>query len=285
MNFFDIFYLATLYQNSNQMTIQILLVLVFTLIIHLVSTLSYSVRIVGIRTRKIAISFALFNIMVLISRTSNSFQAPLLAKWIENNINLGINPGTFEIRLILAATTLATIIGGLLVPTFQRVLSSAVENFSLHKSVPRLILHGFTKTGINQFKKELKLPDRRNFAVDKSLWADFPVKLFVYNILAVAILTVGVLSSLYAGFIEPDLRTTSSTLSAVVNGLATILMFVFIDPYLSGLTDDVIEGKFSEIRFRKIIRLMIVSRLLGTLAAQLLLVPFSRFIAWIATVI
>jgi hypothetical protein len=223
--------------------------------------------------------------MVLISRTSNSFQAPLLAKWIENNINLGINPGTFEIRLILGATTLATIIGGLLMPTFQRVLSNAVENFSLHKSVPRLILHGFTKTGINQFKKELKLPDRRNFAVDKSFWADFPVKLFVYNILAVAILTVGVLSSLYAGFIEPDLRTTSSTLSAVVNGLATILMFLLIDPYLSGLTDDVIEGKFFEIRFRKIIRFMIVIRLLGTVAAQLLLVPFSRFIAWIATVI
>ena len=131
------------------MTIQILLVLVFTLTIHLISTLSYSVRIVGIRTKKIAISFALFNIMVLISRTSNSLQAPLLAKWIENNINLGINPGTFEIRLILASTTLATIIGGLLVPTFQRVLSSAVENFSLHKSIPRLILHGFTKTGLS----------------------------------------------------------------------------------------------------------------------------------------
>lgn len=267
------------------MTIQIILVLIFTLIIHLISTLSYSVRIVGIRTRKIAISFALFNIMVLISRTSNSFQAPLLAKWIENNINNGINPGTLEIRLILIATTFATIIGGLLIPTFQRLLSNSVEKFSIHKSVPRLILYAFTKSGINQFKKELKLPDRNNFSIDISLWTNFPVKIFFYNILAVAILTVGVLSSLYAGFIEPDLRTTSSTLSAVVNGLATILMFVFIDPYLSGLTDDVIEGKFSEIGFRKIIRLMILSRIIGTIVAQLLLVPFSKFIAWIATII
>jgi len=267
------------------MTLQIILVLIFTLIIHLISTLSYSVRIVGIRTRKIAISFALFNIMVLISRTSNSFQAPLLAKWIENNINNGINPGTLEIRLILIATTFATIIGGLLIPTFQRLLSNSVEKFSIHKSVPRLILYAFTKSGIIQFKKELKLPDRNNFSIDKSLWTNFPVKIFFYNILAVAILTVGVLSSLYAGFIEPDLRTTSSTLSAVVNGLATILMFVFIDPYLSGLTDDVIEGKFSEIGFRKMIRLMILSRIIGTIVAQLLLVPFSKFIAWIATII
>lgn len=267
------------------MSIQILLVLLFTLIIHLISTLSYSVRIVGIRTRKIAISFALFNIMVLVSRTSNSFQAPLLAKWIENNIKEGVNPGNVEIRLIIFATTLATIIGGLLIPTFQRVLSNSVNKFSLHKSVPRLILHGFTKSGISQFKKELKLPDKNNFIVNKSFWNNFPIKIFIYNVLAVAILTVGVLSSLYAGFIEPELRTTSSTLSSVVNGLATILMFVFIDPYLSGLTDDVVEGKFSETGFRKIIRIMILSRILGTVLAQLLLIPFSKFIAWVATII
>lgn len=129
---------------------QIIFVKIFTVIIHLISTLSYSVRIVGIRTRKIAISFALFNIMVLISRTSNSFQAPLLAKWIENNIQNNINPGTFEIRLILLATTFATILGALLIPTFQRVLSKAVNNFSIHKSIPKLLLHGFTKSGIKQ---------------------------------------------------------------------------------------------------------------------------------------
>ena len=264
------------------MTIQIILVIIFTVIIHLISTLSYSVRIVGIRTRKIAISFALFNIMVLISRTSNSFQAPLLAKWIENNIQAGINPGTFEIRLILLATTFATILGALLIPTFQRVLSKAVNDFSIHKSIPKLLLHGFSKSGIRQFKQEIKLPDKNNFTINKSLIDNFPIKIIIYNIIAVAILTVGVLSSLYAGFLEPDLRTTSSTLSSVVNGLATILMFMFIDPYLSGLTDDVIDGKYSEIQFRKIIRLMVASRAMGTLIAQLLLVPFARFISWIA---
>jgi len=264
------------------MAIQIIIVLFFTLIIHLISTLSYSVRIVGIRTRKIAISFALFNIMVLISRTSNSFQAPLLAKWIEKNINAGLNPGTFEIRLILFTATVATLLGGLLIPTFQRVLSNSVNSFSIHKSVPRLLLHAFTKSGINQFKKELKLPDKSHFIIEKSIFSNFPVKIFLYNILTVAILSVGVLSSLYAGFIEPDLRTTSSTLSSVVNGLATILLFVFIDPYLSCLTDDVIESKFSESAFRRIIKFMVISRLLGTLLAQVLFVPFSKFIAWCA---
>jgi hypothetical protein len=264
------------------MSVQIILVLLLTFIINLISTLSYSVRIVGIRTRKIAISFALFNIMVLISRTSNSFQAPLLAKWIENNIRLGINPGTSVFQLILLATTLATLAGAFLIPTFQRLFSKAVLNFSIHKSIPRLLLHGFSKAGIRQILRDVKLPVKGNFKVTANRVKDFPVKIVVFNILATAILAVGVLSSLYAGFINPELRTTSSTLSSIVNGFATILMFMFIDPHLSALTDDVIEGKYADTNFRKVVRLMVFSRFIGTILAQFLLVPFSRFIALVA---
>lgn len=265
------------------MTTQIIIVLLLTFIIHLISTLSYSVRIVGTRTRKIAVSFALFNIMVLISRTSNSFQAPLLAKWIENNINLNINPGTYEIRLILLTTTIATIFGAFLIPTFQRVLSKAVLNFSVHKSMPKLILHSFTKTGIKQLRKEISIPDKENLSINSK--TKFPLKIFIYNIFAVAILSVGVLSSLYAGFITPELRTTASSLSAIVNGFATILMFLLIDPYLSILTDEVIEGKFSESEFRQTIRYMVFARFIGTILAQLLLLPFAHFIALVAKLI
>ena len=265
------------------MTIQIIIVLLLTFIIHLISTLSYSVRIVGTRTRKIAVSFALFNIMVLISRTSNSFQAPLLAKWVENNINLNINPGTYEIRLILFVATLATIFGAFLIPTFQRILSKAVMNFSVHKSMPKLILHSFTKTGIKQLRKEISIPNRENLSINSK--TKFPLKIFIFNILAVAILSVGVLSSLYAGFITPELRTTASSLSAIVNGFATILMFVIIDPYLSILTDEVVEGKFAESEFRRTIRYMVFARVLGTILAQLMLVPFAHFIAMVAEII
>ena len=265
------------------MTIQIIIVLLLTFVIHLISTLSYSVRIVGTRTRKIAVSFALFNIMVLISRTSNSFQAPLLAKWVENNINLNIDPGTYEIRLILLASTIATIGGALLIPTFQRVLSKAVMNFSIHKSIPKLILHSFTKTGINQLRNEISIPDKGNFILGSK--TKFPLKIFIFNIIAVAILSVGVLSSLYAGFITPELRTTASSMSAIVNGFATILMFVIIDPYLSILTDEVVEGKFTESEFRRTIRYMVLARLIGTVLAQFLLVPFAYFIAFAAQVI
>ena len=66
------------------------------------------------------------------------------------------------------------------------------------------------------------------------------------NVVAVAIITIGVLSSLYAGYFNPEFRTTASSLSAIINGFSTILMFVFIDPFLSVMTDDVVLGKTSE---------------------------------------
>jgi hypothetical protein len=52
----------------------LLLICGLTFVIHLIGTLAYSVRIAGTRTRRIALSLSLFNILVLVSRTSNSFQ-------------------------------------------------------------------------------------------------------------------------------------------------------------------------------------------------------------------
>ena len=68
------------------MSTQVIIVLILTVIISIIATLAYSVRIVGIKTGRIAVSSAVFSIFALISRTANSIQAPLLSKKIENTI-------------------------------------------------------------------------------------------------------------------------------------------------------------------------------------------------------
>jgi Alternate to MurJ len=105
-----------------------------------------------------------------------------------------------------------------------------------------------------------------------------PPSIIVYNALATALLTVGVLASLYAGYLNPALRVTANSLSPVVNGLSTILLFVFIDPYLSILTDDVVLGKTTEAQFRRCVVLFVASRLAGTLLAQVIFVPAANII-------
>jgi len=264
------------------MTTQVVIVLILTFVINLITTLSYSVRIVGIRTGRIAISFALFNILVLVSRTANGFQAPLLAKTVENNIKAGIYQNVLTFRTIILSCSVATIIGAILIPTFQRVLSRAVISFSVHKSMPKLILHSFSKAGILYFKDNITLPTKENITQIR-LDREFPWRIFILNVLAVAILTIGVLSAVYASYYNPDYRTTASNLSAFINGFATILMFAFIDPHLSAMTDDVTLGKCSETTFRKYIVYMTVARLVGTVLAQLLFLPSARLLAWTAT--
>jgi len=266
------------------MSIQIISVLLLTFLINFITTLSYSVRIVGIRTGRIAVSFALFNILVLVSRTANGFQAPLLASTIEKNIHAGASENTFEFRLIILSCTLATILGGFLIPTFQRLLSTAVTKFSIYKSVPKVILLSFTKSGISTIKESIVVPSSNNLTAI-NIRQDFPWKVFIMNVFATAIITIGVLSSLYAGYINPDFRTTSSSLSAVINGFSTILMFMFIDPYLSMMTDEVVLGKVKESLFRQYILYMIIARVIGTVIAQFMLIPAAKILAWVAVLI
>ena len=97
-----------------------------------------------------------------------------------------------------------------------------------------------------------------------------------------AVWTVGVFAALYAGYLRPELRVTSSQLSSVVNGIATIAMFGFVDPYLSFLTDDVAGGRLDEPYFRRSIVWLTGGRLVGTVLAQLLLVPAAAWIAFVA---
>jgi hypothetical protein len=266
------------------MSIQIALVLALTFLINLITTLSYSVRIVGIRTGRIAVSFALFNILVLISRTANGLQAPFLASTIEKNINSGSGANLLDFRLIILSCTIATIIGGLMIPTFQRILSIAVDKFSIYKSVPKIVLHGFTKSGIASIKENIVIPSSKNLS-HFNIGSDFPWKVFIMNVIAVAIITIGVLSALYAGYLIPEIRLTASNLSAIINGFATILMFVFIDPFLSVMTDEVVLGKTSESLFRKYIVYMVIARVIGTLLAQIILVPAARLISITADLI
>jgi hypothetical protein len=264
------------------MDTQLAIICGLTFIIHLIGTLAYSVRIAGVRTRRIAISFALFNVLVLLSRTSNSFQAPFLAKRVEENlVQVGSHNLISDFRWLLFSATLATIVGGFLIPTFQRLFSKAVLDFQVHRSIPRLLLHGFFQGGIGQLKDSVSAPASANLT-QLRLGRSVSIRVIVLNVMAVALWTVGVFAALYAGYLKPELRVTASTLSSIVNGVATILMFVFIDPHMSMMTDDVVEGRVSEPSFRQAVVWLVGSRFAGTLLAQLLFIPAATMIVYVA---
>jgi hypothetical protein len=266
------------------MDIQLIVLCVLTFIIYLIGALAYAARIAGVRSRKIAVSFALFNVLVLVSRAANAFQAPFLSKRIEVNLINKAEALFWDFQILMFTATLATIVGTLMVPTAQRLFTRAILHFHVNRSVPKLIMHAFAKGGVGYLKTAVTSPSVEYVKGlrEKSIVS---ARMIVLNVMAQCFLALGVFASLYAGFIAPEYRVTALSLSAVINGVATILLFVMIDPQLSVMTDDVIEGKITEGQFRRAVVWLAGSRVVGTALAQVLLVPGAMLIAAIARVI
>jgi len=267
------------------MSTNLIIVLFLTAFVHMLTTMSYAMWIVGTRTQRIAISFSLFNLIVILTRTSNTFQAPMLAKHVELDImQPGVGADELSFRLILVVASAATIIGACCIPTFQRFMAKAVEYFAEVKSVPKLLTHGLSGRGLYSLRESLKFPGFENINQLRQA-KSVPIMILAMNAFAVAVLSVGFLSSLYAAYLQPELRVTSANLAAVVTGIATVLLFVFVDPYLSMLTDEHVSGLVSTAVFRQRIVFLAGSRLVGTVIAQLLLIPTAWVIVNIAAII
>lgn len=264
------------------MDAQLLTICLLTAAINLIGTLAYAARIAGVRTRRIAMSFALFNILVLVSRTSNSFLGPFLAKRIETRLSDGGGDALlWDFRVVLLSASLAVFVGILLVPTGQRLFSRAIGYFQEHRSTSRMLLRSASPSGLRTIREAIAMPSTAQLKeLTKPKGVGWGV--LIANCLAQALITVGVLASLYAGYLNPEFRVTASQLSAVINGFATILLFALIDPQLSVITDDVIDGRTDEATFRRTIVWISFSRLGGTLLAQAVFLPSAQLIAWVA---
>ena len=267
------------------MDAQLFLLCVLTFVIHLIGALAYAVRIAGVRTRRIAMSFALFNVLVLLSRASNAFQGPFLSKRIESNLLHGSGGHLLgDFQWLLASASLAALVGALAIPTAQRLFTRAVAHFQVHRSVPKLLLHAFAKGGVGYIREAVAMPSPTHLKTLKQK-IDVPARVIILNVLAQALLTVGVFASLDAGYLDPQFRVTAVSLSSMINGVATILLFVLIDPALSIMTDDVMDGRVSEAAFRRAVVWFAGSRVAGTVLAQLLLVPAAGGVVLLARLI
>jgi hypothetical protein len=207
-----------------------------------------------------------------------------LSRRIEMNLINKAEALFWDFQILMFTATLATLVGTLMVPTVQRLFTRAIHHFHANRSIPKLMMHAFAKGGLGYLKTAVTAPSVEHVKGlrEKSIVS---MRMIILNVLAQCFLALGVFASLYAGFIAPEFRVTALSLSAVINGVATILLFVLIDPQLSVMTDDVVEGRITEGQFRRAVVWLAGSRVLGTALAQALLVPAAILIAEIARVI
>ncbi|MBE0466864.1 MAG: lipid II flippase Amj family protein [Candidatus Desulforudis sp.] len=287
------------------MATRLLVVAVLTALIHLINTLIYGVRLSGIQTQRLATAISLFNVIFLVSSTAHMIQAPLLSTIVERAINRGLGQAAHperiddlvqtafyqaqlqilsdDIRLVILAATLGTIIGAVLIPVFVQVFSRAILVFDEVGSVPRMAaMVVFSPRRIWRSLTGVHLP--RAAAVRNATLERLPIPkgFLLANVVVTGIYTTGVLSALYAGALFPQYRSTAVLLSAIVNGFATVLVATIVDPTAARITDQALRGERGERDVKLMVLWLALSRFTGTLLAQVLFIPAALVIRWVA---
>jgi hypothetical protein len=249
--------------------------------IHLIDTIAYSTSIVGVRTQKYALAWSLGSVVSLSARSIQTLQAPLWAKSIETNLQLGTSAILHSIQLVMLFAVLGTLIGILTIPTMHRFFAYAVEDLSKTQSMPRLLMKFFRLGSWKILIKSITLPSKNNITQFKR-FNDIPLKLVGVSVLIQAFSTVSVLSCLYAGAIQPDLRATLMSMSGVSNSISVILHVILLGPGVAIIHDEVRNNTYSESYHRRFFVFMITARLIGTLLSQLLILPIATILIYIA---
>lgn len=285
---------------------RLMAVVVLTAIIHLINTLIYAVRPAGVTTKRLATAYSLFNVIFLIAQTANMLQAPLLSSIVEHAIVRGqeaANSATgiihnavyqqelvvleYQIRTVIMGATLGTIIGAIFIPTFIIVFTKGIYLFDQVKSVPKMIgMVLFSPFKVAKMAKDVVRVPKGQFLKDavKEKLA-IPRKFLILNILVTGIYTTSVLSSIYAGALFPEFRSTATLLSGIINGIATILFATVVDPTAAGITDQAMRGERPERDIKQMSLYLALSRLLGTVLAQLFFIPAAYVIKYVAEII
>jgi len=287
---------------------RLLAVALLTALIHLINTLIYSVRVSGVRTGRLATAISMFNVIFLVSSTANMIQGPLLATIVEGAIHRGGLDGAAgaaarqmaftpqyldqlgllagEIRLVILAATIGTVLGALLIPASVKAFVGAIMVFEKVGTVPGMLF-----TALCSPRRFMALAGRTGVEQAPGGPApaprvqELPVLFLVLNVLVTGIFTTGVLSALFAGALYPDYRASATMLASIVNGLAQVLFATVVDPTAAGITDQALRGERAESDVRRMAYYLAGTRLAGTLLAQALFIPAAYLIRWVAVLI
>lgn len=260
-------------------------VALFTCLIHLVETVAYAMRWAGVQTRQLAVAMSFVTSTLLISRLSNMVQAPLLGAMVDTAIMTGspaaVQQLEWAFRVIIGSACLGTALGMCLTPTAARLFAVAIRQFATHGSMPKVLACLVTPRYWPRMMSMVVWP-RWSMLRSVSL-AGIPRRFLIMNMIVTPVYTIGVLCSLLAGAMLPPFRSTAIQLSGLVNGIATVLLVLFVDPAGARITDQVSHGQRPPDHLKSVVFFLQMGRLIGILIlSQLLLLPFTLYIKLVA---
>jgi hypothetical protein len=132
---------------------------------------------------------------------------------------------------------------------------------------------------------QIYLPGRSTFKIASKRKMAIPKTFLFLNIIVTGVYTTGVLSAIYAGALFPGFRSTATLLSAVVNGVATILAATVVEPTAAAITDQVLREDRGEEDVKQMVLYLTLTRIVGTVFAQLIFLPSAYLVKYVASLL
>ena len=267
-----------------EQTSGLMLVILLSVFVTALSSTTVVSRISAAITLRVATAFAIYNLFFLITRLAQQIYAPIIGTIVDTAMKTNsILRLQFQLRLIILGATLGTLIGWLLMPTFVEIYKKGINGMEKFGSLPKLIINSFNPKYIKKWIECLRKPSLMGVTL-KSL-NEIP-KTFIYaNVIVISIYTVGVLCALYSSAVNSEYARQTTLLSSVVNGVATILIALIVDPMSSLITDQAVAGE-RPLRHVKIMAVFLIAGMFaGTLISQLIFLPASEFIIFCSRIL
>ncbi|MCB1220912.1 MAG: DUF2837 family protein [Planctomycetales bacterium] len=253
-------------------------------IMSIVDTLAYSVRTAGVYAGRLATSLSLFNAVVIISRLSNMFQAPIIGNFADS-----VYQGDYTahdvlnaLRIDLLFIVLGVLVGASLSPSFIAIFKRGIVVMGERGTLPRTVTYGLLR--ISRLPGYLRRPNMASITRNISP-GSIPKSILFWNVFITCFYSIGVMATALAGSFNHNLAATCANLSGIVNGIATMLLFILVDPPASLIIDDCISGKRPKEDAVRLNLHMIISRLAGCLLGILMLPIMARYVLYAATIV
>jgi hypothetical protein len=247
-------------------------------IVHAVDTSAHAARLAGVRTRRLALAGSLYNVLALVGRAANALAGPLIGSLTDLAVgqhNTGALRWDFHVLLLAAAV--GTLVAGLFIPTLSRLLAVGITSYEQRRSLPRVIIRGFSVRGLGRVQQSLTQP--RLSAVRESRRSPFSWYFLVLSVLITALFTVANFAALYASALVPEGARTATSLAPLFTGIGVILASLFVEPVAALVTDEALRGERPLPDVTYITIWQVGARLAGTLLAQLFLGPMGEAMA------
>lgn len=256
------------------------------LILILTGTI-YSSRVSAVRTASMASAMAIFNFFGLFARVGSQIYAPFVGAVTDQLTHR--DPGTaldpqslakleFFYRGLIGGATLGCLLSVLLIPTFVKVFEAMILSLNREQSLPAVLLRALNPTRWGRILGLITAPWKQ--AVSREALARLP-KVFLWaNVLVLAFMTVGQLAAIYAGAtFSPEVARTTTLLSPLINGIATITLSILVDPTCARLVDQAGKGERSIEDIETMTFWLAVGTVVGTTISQLVFIPAALAIS------